>query len=214
MELCIMHKRGWETQRRGVEVVRHTVEDRYIDAVATARNNMGGTERIRTDENITSARSCECGYHCPSGMAGHSPATTIVYRVIKPARGCQQSCRKRRCARFFHVVDALRTETALSDINLAHSATFARHRLSDLGKMRIFYLRPGDDLSDYHNHAFLFLPVTGICEYSINMFKRSLEMRIEFELWIESGWSIMSSYQENLNYVFHGKNLNFLIKSF
>lgn len=99
----------------------------------------GGNGRIRSDENITSARSCECGYRCPSGMAGHSPATTIVYRVIKPARGRQQSCRKCRCARFFLVVDALRTETALSDINLAHSATVARHRLSDLGKIREFF---------------------------------------------------------------------------
>lgn len=128
----------------------------------------GGNGRIRSGEN-NAARSCECGYRCPSGMAGHSPATTIVYRVIKPARGRQQSCRKRRCARFFHVVDALRTETAFSDALLisAHSATVARHRLSDSGKMRIFYLRSSDDSSDSRNHALSFLPVTGIC--SINL---------------------------------------------
>lgn len=166
--------------------------ERVGNAVARSRASHSGRSiyrgrRYREEQHVETAHSrsgennigsirgfvCECDYRCP-WRAGHSPDD---YRTesLSPARGRQQSCRKRRCARFF-CVSLMLSERRRSDRS-QRIPLVARYRLSDSGKCGFFffYLRSLWRLfaSDSLNNVLLFLRgITGICRYSINLCKR------------------------------------------
>lgn len=141
-----MHGKGGKTRRRGV--VRHSVEDRYIDVVAAARSNKGEKRRgAFAPAGTTSARSRECGYRC-HWHAGHSPDD---YRTESLSRHAAASSSAGNAAARVSFVSLMLSEGGdgpLSD----------RSRLSDSGERGFFfYSRFGNDSALFLSNSSHFL---------------------------------------------------------